>query len=781
MAEIIEEPSALSKIIPVSFKINDTDSVTTTRLATKKQFNTTDTDAWLSFTLDGIDANMTGEFDITMVNVDENPSSIINRTNLPFSAIPFHYKIDASADVEKNQIRHAGRWIGQVIIRLANGDTTTRQFDFAIVGHLLDGKEARLILIEDYNALMATISESKQALDQYNVDYAVLLADITDAEALRVQEYNALLAAQQANIEAFDVALDQGIVAENLAEKLQNFEATNNSRLLSAEQQLEQAVTVSNTASSKADAMASGSPKGVYTTLTDLQTAFPTGTTGAYLVSADGKWYYWSGSAWAIGGVYQAATFKTYKRSLTASDNIDDLKSEGQYWMAKATTTLGTYPAELSQYAMVNIESVGTNYIVQQITNLRTATPQQWIRTYVNAWSEWVETTVTQVLKNDIIKLKQDVNGFPIILRELPNGVKDTFVDNQDGTYTLTQNVKVDTLVDASVYGLVTTTVNIDYVRLNKPLDYIGSGNGNAIAGNMVLEGTLGDKAYADSINNIGYISSVSNGLYGPVVAKGTYADVAAVKAALVGKKITYQLTTPIVHTITQAATTNTLQIAKLTSAMDGVLNTYATRPWQGKVANFLGDSITEGATVDGSYVPVVKDLLGLSVANNYGIGGGRLCKTTPEIDALYTPLIDRYTQIDMTADIIFVLIGTNDYASQVPIGATDSASTSEFKGALNIMMDWFRINFPDKLVIFSTLLHRYNDNSLTIKMSEYRAAIKERCDAKHFVCYDAYANTGFDFGAGYYDHILTADGLHPNAAGNTIFGRKIAGFINAQ
>lgn len=243
MAEIIEEPSALSKIIPVSFKINDTDSVATTRLATKKQFNTTDTDAWLSFTLDGIDANMTGEFDLTMVNVDENPSSIINRTNLPFSAIPFHYKIDASADVEKNQIRHAGRWIGQVIIRLANGDTTTRQFDFAIVGHLLDGKEARLILIEDYNALMATISESKQALDQYNVDYAALLDDITDAEVLRVQEYNALLAAQQANIEAFDVALDQGIVAENLAEKLQNFEATNNSRLLSAERQLEQAET----------------------------------------------------------------------------------------------------------------------------------------------------------------------------------------------------------------------------------------------------------------------------------------------------------------------------------------------------------------------------------------------------------------------------------------------------------------------------------------------------------------------------------------------------------
>jgi hypothetical protein len=48
------------------------------------------------------------------------------------------------------------------------------------------------------------------------------------------------------------------------------------------------------------------SPKGVYATLSALQTAFPTGTTGIYLVTADGKWYYWSGSAWTTGGTYQS-------------------------------------------------------------------------------------------------------------------------------------------------------------------------------------------------------------------------------------------------------------------------------------------------------------------------------------------------------------------------------------------------------------------------------------------------------------------------------------------
>ena len=43
--------------------------------------------------------------------------------------------------------------------------------------------------------------------------------------------------------------------------------------------------------------MVGGSPKGVYATLSALQTAFPTGTTGVYLVTADGGWYYWNGTA----------------------------------------------------------------------------------------------------------------------------------------------------------------------------------------------------------------------------------------------------------------------------------------------------------------------------------------------------------------------------------------------------------------------------------------------------------------------------------------------------
>ena len=235
MAEILLKPSSLSKIIPLSFDLNDTNASNAAQLMTKRQFNTADTDAWFQISLDDFVATA-GSFDITLFNL--NDKSVFNHTGKPFTTNPFYYKLDSESDETTNEIRHAGRWIGQIVVTLANGDSATRKFIFDIEGHILDGADVQTILLEDYNALIATINASKDLLAQYNVDYAALLVDLAAAETARTATYNQLVADQQANIDAFDVALDTGIVAANLATKLQTFEATNNSRLLSAEQQL---------------------------------------------------------------------------------------------------------------------------------------------------------------------------------------------------------------------------------------------------------------------------------------------------------------------------------------------------------------------------------------------------------------------------------------------------------------------------------------------------------------------------------------------------------------
>lgn len=68
------------------------------------------------------------------------------------------------------------------------------------------------------------------------------------------------------------------------------------------------------------------SPRGVYATTTALQTAYPTGTGGICVVTAEGKWYYWSGTAWAVGGTYQAASVAEDYNKLNG--NLDTLKTD---------------------------------------------------------------------------------------------------------------------------------------------------------------------------------------------------------------------------------------------------------------------------------------------------------------------------------------------------------------------------------------------------------------------------------------------------------------------
>ncbi len=76
-------------------------------------------------------------------------------------------------------------------------------------------------------------------------------------------------------------------------------------------------------------AIGSGAPAGTFATLGDLQTAFPAGDSNIYVVTANGNWYYYSGS-WLAGGLYQStgiADNSVEERHLTfsvASKNLFD-------------------------------------------------------------------------------------------------------------------------------------------------------------------------------------------------------------------------------------------------------------------------------------------------------------------------------------------------------------------------------------------------------------------------------------------------------------------------
>lgn len=60
---------------------------------------------------------------------------------------------------------------------------------------------------------------------------------------------------------------------------------------------------------SKTNAINKGAPSGKFTTLADLEAAYPNGNSNIYVVTSNGNWYYWNGNSWTSGGTYQATEF----------------------------------------------------------------------------------------------------------------------------------------------------------------------------------------------------------------------------------------------------------------------------------------------------------------------------------------------------------------------------------------------------------------------------------------------------------------------------------------
>lgn len=77
----------------------------------------------------------------------------------------------------------------------------------------------------------------------------------------------------------------------------------------------------------KIDQFTDNSPQEVFATLDALKAKYPNGTKGAMVVSSTGKWYWWSGSEWSEGGVYQATSMSDADKNniYSQSNDLDNL------------------------------------------------------------------------------------------------------------------------------------------------------------------------------------------------------------------------------------------------------------------------------------------------------------------------------------------------------------------------------------------------------------------------------------------------------------------------
>lgn len=204
----------------------------------------------------------------------------------------------------------------------------------------------------------------------------------------------------------------------------------------------------------------SGSPKGVYASLSALQTAKPTGDQFIYVTTDNGNWYYWNGSAWTSGGVYQATFLSpnTVTNRYLAPNVIDyfkhspyipiTFKNKPKNLYNKKTVTNGYYVKYSDGTLATNASYTASDFIYVKGGSTYTLSKRDqsaWYdsdKKYISGISAGADITytVTAPTNASYIKISSPTTGI------------DTLMFEEGSTASVYEPFFTDLLLDASQY-----------------------------------------------------------------------------------------------------------------------------------------------------------------------------------------------------------------------------------------------------------------------------------------------------------------------------------------
>ena len=220
----------------------------------------------------------------------------------------------------------------------------------------------------------------------------------------------------------------------------------------------------------------------------------------------------------------------------------------------------------------------------------------------------------------------------------------------------------------------------------------------------------------------------------------------------------------------------------------------------EGKIIDFLGDSITEGIGVSdraaNRYDNVMLREYRLAAVHNYGIGGTRIAhQSVPSAEPRYDLCFcGRAYDISRSADIVVVFGGINDYIhGDAPVGSMGDTTPATFHGGVYFLMNYLKKEFKDKgkTVVFVSPAHCCFSDITDDKPSTrackkpdampvvgYVDVIKETAKQFDIPVLDLYRNLPLDPNDPGIRQKYTSDGLHFNDAGHHILARTIGDFL---
>ena len=219
----------------------------------------------------------------------------------------------------------------------------------------------------------------------------------------------------------------------------------------------------------------------------------------------------------------------------------------------------------------------------------------------------------------------------------------------------------------------------------------------------------------------------------------------------------------------------------------------------KGKIIDFLGDSITEGAGVsnlENRYDNRLAKMCDLKAVYNYGIGGTRIAhqKTPTAKPRQDLCFCGRAYDINRSADIVVVYGGVNDYLhGDAPFGEEGDTTPATFCGAVYFLMKLLKQLYPGKQVVFMTPAHMHfcghSDNKPSPRAAKkpdaqplqaYVDVIKARGEEFEIPVLDLFEKLPIDPNNEADKAKYTTDGLHFNDDGHAILAKVLGDFLES-
>lgn len=550
----------------------------------------------------------------------------------------------------------------------------------------------------------------------------------------------------------------------------------------------------------KVNNMTTATPQGAFNTLEDLETAFPTGTKGIYVISSTNNWYFWNGEEWKNGGNYNQSViefplnvftnFADFSRALTSSDKANYgnnilIPSNYVNFIKVKTLSAGNdgkvfimipNPSNNKMYVYREYDFVSV--VGENIISINEYIPNDFyilvncvaIAFYANSGSPYLENRGT-LIQNNVYNVDRKTNITLAIDVQL------------NLSYKLTNNIK-----QLKPIEIINNNLN------NFPIIFDLVNNSLKIRGFMVLYNNWNNQISYEDVNTSININPLQTGDYNNyyliynIITK-TFKVIYQFGVEKINNEFninndfivcsisidnnnTSNTNPPVVYYHSINSNMIKVIVAEATQENESLIistNKNIGNYYLNKLYKALGDSITRGEDPENSYQPMLNnrytDIVAKStglVGLNYGVGGSTITVLPNRSNSFW----ERRNL--GSAHIYSIFGGTNDYELNVEMGTINDGDFSHFKYAFYKLVDFY-INSGGQCFVI-TPLRRLNDTKPNLKgytLKDYVDAEIEICKMFGIPVLDLYNNCEINPNITTMRNSFMPDGLHPNKKRN--------------